>query len=200
MGEEVMERPYVLKPSAEGSSIGVHIVEKDSEFSFTDSVWNSGSPLVIEEFIPGRELTSVVFDEKALGVIELQPEKGFYDYESKYTHGKTIHITPAEIPPEIYAAVNEIALKAHEALGCRTLSRADFRYDDTNGHSVDNIYLLEINTHPGFTELSLVPELAAYNGIPFIAIVDKLVQDATCMSKKADNNAVPVYSYEKAEV
>ncbi|MDJ0946025.1 MAG: D-alanine--D-alanine ligase [Kiloniellales bacterium] len=181
LAADVLPRPYVVKPVAEGSSVGVRIVEDgDNEPPLgAEEAWQSGDQIMVERFIPGRELTVSVMGERALAVTELKPKQGFYDYEAKYTEGKTVHEVPARLPEAIYEECLESALEAHRALGCRGVSRADFRYDDTEGGD-DKIYLLEVNTQPGMTPLSLVPEQAAHLGIGFPELCAWLVENATC--------------------
>lgn len=178
-----MKPPYVIKPVSEGSSVGVIIVREDrshppQELSRPD--WPHGDMVLVERFIPGRELTCGVMDGKALGVIDIRPAAAtFYDFEAKYAKGGSIHVLPAEILPNIYHLVQNIALKAHQALGCRGVSRADFRYDDTQG-GTGEVICLEVNTQPGMTETSLVPEMAAHAGIGFGELVKWMVMDASC--------------------
>ncbi len=181
LAADVLPRPYVVKPVAEGSSVGVRIVQEgDNEPPLgAEEAWQSGDQIMVERFIPGRELTVSVMGERALAVTELKPKQGFYDYEAKYTEGKTVHEVPAQLPAAIYEECLESALEAHRALGCRGVSRADFRYDDTEGGD-GKLYLLEVNTQPGMTPLSLVPEQAAHLGIGFPELCAWLVENATC--------------------
>ncbi|MEI6572937.1 MAG: D-alanine--D-alanine ligase [Alphaproteobacteria bacterium] len=179
----VMPPPYVVKPVNEGSSVGVILVREDrshppQELGRAD--WPHGDMVLIERYIPGRELTCAVMDGRALGVIDIQPAAGsFYDFESKYAKGGSIHVLPAKILPNIYHLVQKLALTAHQSLGCRGVSRMDFRYDDTpNG--TGEVVCLEVNTQPGMTETSLVPELAAHEGIGFGGLVRWMVEDASC--------------------
>ncbi|NBU14013.1 MAG: D-alanine--D-alanine ligase, partial [Alphaproteobacteria bacterium] len=179
----VMPPPYVVKPVNEGSSVGVILVREDrshppQELGRAD--WPHGDTVLIERYIPGRELTCAVMDGRALGVIDIQPAAGsFYDFESKYAKGGSIHVLPAKILPNIYHLVQKLALTAHQSLGCRGVSRMDFRYDDTpNG--TGEVVCLEVNTQPGMTETSLVPELAAHEGIGFGELVRWMVEDASC--------------------
>ncbi len=178
----VLPPPYVLKPIAEGSSYGVFIVREGQahppqELSRAD--WPYGEDLLAETFIPGRELTCAVMGEEALGVIEIRAaDGGWYDFNAKYSKGGSIHILPAEIKGNIYLRIQELALRAHKALGCRGVSRSDFRYDDLPG-GTGEIAVLEINTQPGMTETSLVPELAAYAGYSFGGLVRWMVEDAS---------------------
>lgn len=175
---EPMKRPYVIKPAAEGSSVGVHIVLEGDNKSMESRHLEANTLYLVEEYIPGREITVAVLDGRPLGVTEIRPKTGFYDYEHKYTDGVTEHICPAELPKDKYEAVMSMALAAHTVLGCRGLSRADFRYDDTKEEGI--FYLLEVNTQPGMTALSLSPEIAASVGISFNQLVDTLVKGATC--------------------
>ena len=172
-----MEPPYVMKPLEEGSSVGVVIVHKGDNLAPMD--WPYGDEIMVERFIPGREITVAVMGDRPLAVTELRPRSGFYDYEAKYTDGKTEHLIPAPLPKDAYDEAMDIALRAHQALGCRGVSRADLRYDDSSG-GPDGLYLLEINTQPGMTPLSLVPEQAAYCGIEFGALVGWMVENARC--------------------
>jgi len=178
----VMKPPYVVKPVSEGSSVGVIIVKEDRSHppqELASDDWAFGESVLVERFIPGRELTCAVMDNKALGVIDIRPSTGvFYDFDAKYAKGGSIHVLPAEILPNIYHLVQKLALTAHQSLGCRGVSRMDFRYDDTpNG--TGEVICLEVNTQPGMTETSLVPELAAHAGISFGELVKWMVQDAT---------------------
>ncbi len=172
-----MKKPFVVKPVNNGSSVGVFIFHKKDKFVFREKDWEYGPYALVEKYIPGRELACAVLDGKAIGVIELRPHKGFYDYQAKYTAGKTLHLMPAPIHPKAYKQVMNMAEKAHQALGCRGVTRADFRYDDTNGEP-GKLYLLEVNTHPGMTPLSLVPEIAAHAGISFDELLERLVKSA----------------------
>jgi D-alanine-D-alanine ligase len=177
---DVMPRPYVVKPLNEGSSVGVVIVTEESDGpGLSEQDWNFGDQVMVERYIPGRELTVAVMGDRALGVTELRTQGGFYDYKAKYTEGQTTHLVPAPLPDSIYQAALDHALAAHETLGCRGVTRADLRYDDTNGDP-GSLYLLEINTQPGMTPLSLVPEAAAHAGISFPELVSWMVEDATC--------------------
>jgi len=172
------EPPYVMKPNDEGSSVGVHIIRPgDNRVPAED--WRFGDSALVERYIPGRELTVVVMGDRAIGVTELRPNNGFYDYNAKYTDGQTVHLCPAPVPEQISEQAMEYALTAHRALGCRGVSRADFRYDDTKGEP-GQLYMLEVNTQPGMTPLSLVPEQAAQAGIPFGELVSWMVENAVC--------------------
>lgn len=180
-----LPRPYVLKPVNEGSSVGVAIVTADSNVGNPISPdatgpWQEFAELLAEPFIKGRELTAAVLDgpdgPRALGVTELIIDHGFYDFEHKYTEGRTLHVCPAEIPPEIATLCEEYAIRAHKVLGCHGTSRTDFRWDDELG--ADGIFVLETNTQPGMTPLSLVPEQAAQAGISYGELVEMLVHEA----------------------
>ncbi len=172
-------RPYVLKPLNEGSSVGVAIVTADGNYGDPigrDSAgpWQKFERLLAEPFIPGRELTAAVIGDEALAVTELRPKSGFYDYDAKYTDGLTEHVCPAEIPDEIRDEALSMALRAHQLLGCAGTSRSDFRWDEARG--AEGLYLLEVNTQPGMTPLSLVPEQARYRGMSYAELVQKIVE------------------------
>ena len=176
-----LPRPYVVKPVNEGSSVGVDIVTQDGNYGSpigrdVEGPWQHFDQLLAEPYIRGRELTTAVLGDEALLVTELRPKSGFYDFDAKYTDGMTEHVCPAEIPNEIGEACKAIALRAHQLLGCKGASRSDFRWDDTQG--VEGLYLLEVNTQPGMTPLSLVPEQAAKLGIDYAELVERIVEDA----------------------
>ena len=175
--------PYVLKPIAEGSSYGVFIVNEGDPAppaALAAPDWAYGDLLLAEPFIAGRELTCAVMGERALDVIDIRAaDGGWYDYTAKYSKGGSIHILPADLKGNIYHLVQELALRAHKALGCRGVSRADFRYDDRPDGS-GALVVLEVNTQPGMTETSLVPEMAAYAGLSFGGLVRWMVEDASC--------------------
>jgi D-alanine-D-alanine ligase len=179
----VLEPPYVLKPVNEGSSFGVVIVKKDrahppQEVGRAD--WPYGDRLLAERFVDGKELTCAVMGERVFDIIEIQPvSEAFYGYDAKYAKGGSVHVLPAKIKPKIYHEVQELALRAHLALGCRGVSRADFRLDESKGESGE-LVCLEVNTQPGMTETSLVPEMAAYAGLSFGDLVGWMVEDASC--------------------
>lgn len=176
-----MPRPYVVKPFNEGSSVGVTIIkEGDNAKPFAGIDWPFGDVVLAERFIPGRELTCGVMGDKAMAVTELRPKSGFYDYANKYTGGRTEHLIPAPLPTEVYAEIQRMAVAAHQALGCRGVSRSDFRYDDTGAGGIANVYILETNTQPGMTELSLVPEMARHAGISYPELVSWMVEHAEC--------------------
>ena len=176
-----LPRPYVLKPVNEGSSVGVAIVTENSNYGNpiardAKGPWQEFAALLAEPFIKGRELTVAVLGDKALCVTELKPKSGFYDFDAKYTDGLTEHICPAEIPEEIAQYMLDIALDAHRLLGCKGASRTDFRWDDELGKN--GVFVLETNTQPGMTPLSLVPEQARHVGISYEQLVDMIVKEA----------------------
>ena len=176
-----LERPYVLKPINEGSSVGVAIVTSDGNYGNpigrdVPGPWHEFDQLLAEPFIKGRELTVAVLGDEALAVTELKPKAGFYDYDAKYTDGLTVHVCPAEIPDDIARAMMAMAAKAHRLLGCKGASRSDFRWDDEQGEA--GVYLLEVNTQPGMTPLSLVPEQAKMKGIAYGELVERLIEEA----------------------
>ena len=183
-----MARPYVLKPVNEGSSVGVAIVTDESNYGFPISAraegpWRHFDRLLAEPFIRGRELTVAVLGDRALCVTELKPKAGFYDFDAKYTDGMTEHVCPADIPPAIAEAMLAMALSAHQLLGCKGASRSDFRWDDEQGEA--GIYLLEINTQPGMTPLSLVPEQAKQQGIAYGELVERIIAEALADAKSS---------------
>jgi D-alanine-D-alanine ligase len=172
--------PYVIKPVAEGSSVGVFIVREDHKHppqELTRSDWAFGDQILVEPYIPGKELTCAVMGDKPLGVIEIVPTVKFYDYEAKYAPGGSKHLLPAPISPAVYAEVQRLSLAAHCALGCRGVTRSDFRYDESAG--AKGLFCLEVNTQPGMTETSLVPELAQHAGTTFEDLVRWMVEDAS---------------------
>jgi len=183
--EELTERdpipaPFVVKPTNQGSSVGVRIVRiNDNSWREEVREWRFGSELLVERFIAGRELTAAVMGDRALGVCEIVPRGTFYDYTAKYAAGGSDHLVPAPVPARIYETALGIALRAHRALGCRGVSRADLRYDDTAGGDGE-LYLLEVNTQPGMTPTSLVPDIARHVGIRFDELVAWMVEDASC--------------------
>jgi D-alanine-D-alanine ligase len=171
----------VIKPLAEGSSVGVFIVTAEHAHppqELTRDDWAYGDRLIVEKYIAGKELTCAVMGDEALGVIEIVPSVRFYDYEAKYAPGGSRHVLPAPVSSFVYQQVRELALGAHQALGCRGVSRADFRYDDSI-EGTGGLACLEVNTQPGMTETSLVPELAADAGISFEELVRWMVEDAS---------------------
>ena len=180
-----LKRPYVLKPVNEGSSVGVAIVTDAASpgGNYGNPIgrdvagpWQDFEELLAEPYVRGRELTTAILGGKALGVTELKPKSGWYDYDAKYTDGMTEHICPAQIPDDIAAACKRIALEAHRLLGCKGASRSDFRWDDERGE--DGLFLLEVNTQPGMTPLSLVPEQARHLGISYPELVQMIVDEA----------------------
>lgn len=170
--------PAVIKPACEGSSIGVRIVLRAEDIP---EHWPHEGRLMVEEYVPGRELTVAVMGDRALGVTEVRPQSGFYNYAAKYTAGMSEHLLPAPVHKDIYHAAMDYAVRAHRVLGCRGVSRADFRYDDTVGEP-GSLYLLEVNTQPGMTAISLVPEAAIHAGISFDELVCWMVEHASCDS------------------
>lgn len=176
-----LPRPYVLKPLNEGSSVGVAIISDDSNYGSpiapdAEGPWRHFARLLAEPFIPGRELTVSVVGDRALCVTELMPKRGFYDYDAKYTEGVTTHVCPARIPEDIAALCLDHALTAYRILGCRGASRADFRWDEARGTA--GLFLLEVNTQPGMTPLSLVPEQAAHLGMSYADLVQNILEEA----------------------
>ena len=179
----VLAPPYVLKPVNEGSSFGVVIVREGREHPPQEigrEDWPHDEWLLAETFVAGRELTCGVMGDRALDIIDIRPATGlFYDYDAKYARGGSIHVIPADLKPNIYRDIQQFALTAHQALGCRGVSRADFRYDDTPGGS-GHVVCLEVNTQPGMTQTSLVPDMAAHLGMSFGELVKWMVEDASC--------------------
>ena len=185
-----MARPYVLKPINEGSSVGVAIVTEEGNYGHPISAkaegpWMHFDRLLAEPFIRGRELTVSVMGDDAMCVTELKPKAGFYDFDAKYTDGLTEHVCPADVPPNIAKDMMDMAVAAHRLLGCKGASRSDFRWDDTQGEA--GIYLLEVNTQPGMTPLSLVPEQARQKGISYGELCERIVAEALAgATKKAE--------------
>ena len=176
-----LKRPYVLKPVNEGSSVGVAIVTDDGNYGNpigrdVAGPWQEFEELLAEPYVRGRELTTAILGGRALGVTELKPKSGWYDYDAKYTDGMTEHVFPAQIPDVIAEACKRLALEAHHLLGCKGASRSDFRWDDERGE--DGLFLLEVNTQPGMTPLSLVPEQARHLGISYPALVQMIIDEA----------------------
>ena len=174
-----LKPPYVIKPVNEGSSFGVVFVREQnngpSQFVLSDD-WKYGDNLMAEEYIPGRELTVAVLGDKPLAVTEITTLREFYDFDAKYAAGGSRHVVPAEVPEHITQKALEAALKAHQALGCRGVTRSDFRFDEDK----DRLVILETNTQPGMTPTSLVPEQAAYTGMPFEDLVSWMIEDSSC--------------------
>ena len=185
-----MARPYVLKPINEGSSVGVAIVTDEGNYgkpisAKAEGPWMHFDRLLAEPFIRGRELTVSVMGDEAMCVTELKPKAGFYDFDAKYTDGLTEHVCPADVPPNIAKDMMDMAVAAHRLLGCKGASRSDFRWDDTQGEA--GIYLLEVNTQPGMTPLSLVPEQARQKGISYGELCERIVAEALAgATKKAE--------------
>ncbi|APG91738.1 D-alanine--D-alanine ligase [Sinorhizobium americanum] len=179
-----MKPPYVVKPVREGSSFGVVIVKEDQSHPpqvITSSEWRYGDRVMVERYIAGRELTCGVMGDVALGVTEIIPQgHAFYDYDSKYVKGGSRHVIPAQISPNIYQKIQSLAVKAHQAIGCRGVSRSDFRFDD-RGDGEGELIWLEINTQPGMTPTSLVPEMAQHAGLQFGEFLKWMVEDASCL-------------------
>jgi D-alanine-D-alanine ligase len=168
---------FVIKPINEGSSVGVEVILPDTSFDFGKYEWKYGDEIIVEKYLAGQEIQVAVMGGKALGAIEIRPHGLFYNYECKYTSGMTDYIMPAEISKEKYAEVLELAAKCHEVVGCAGVSRIDFILNNKNGGD-NNFYLLEVNTHPGFTATSLVPKIAKHVGISFEEIVEFLIKEA----------------------
>jgi D-alanine-D-alanine ligase len=174
-GGDPLPRPYVIKPPCEGSSVGVHIVRNGADLAtLAQELSGLGSDLMVEAYVPGRELTVAVMGDRALAVTEITTERGFYDYDAKYQAGGSRHVLPAQIAPALYDQALAHALAAHRALGCRGVSRADFRFDG------EQLVILEVNTQPGMTPTSLVPEQAVYAGLSFRDLVAWMVEHAEC--------------------
>ncbi len=176
-----LPRPYVVKPPREGSSVGVAIVTQDGNYGSpigrdVEGPWQHFDELLAEPYIRGRELTTAVLGDEALLVTELRPKSGFYDFDAKYTDGMTEHVCPADVPAEIAEGCRDYALRSHRLLGCKGTSRSDFRWDDEKG--LDGLFLLEVNTQPGMTPLSLVPEQAAKLGIDYAELVERIIEEA----------------------
>jgi D-alanine-D-alanine ligase len=179
-----MKPPYVVKPVNEGSSFGVVIVQEDQSHPpqiIASEAWKYGEMVMVERYVHGRELTCAVMGDVALGVCEIIPTgHSFYDYDSKYVEGGSKHETPAKISPNIYQKIQTLALKAHQAIGCRGVSRSDFRYEDRHSENGEVVWL-EVNTQPGMTPTSLVPEIAAQAGHSFGDLLSWMVEDASCL-------------------
>lgn len=177
--EHVIAPPYVVKPNAQGSSVGVFLVFEGANAPPQQVVapdWSFGEEVMVEPYIAGRELACAVMGDRALAVTDIVPRTGFYDYEAKYGDGGSIHVIPADLPARVTDAAKQLSLAAHNALGCRGLTRSDLRYDDVK----DDLVLLEVNTQPGMTPTSLAPEQAAHLGIGFDQLVLWIVEDASC--------------------
>jgi len=177
----LMEPPYVIKPVNEGSSVGVYIIRKGDNrppSELTRPEWHLSDAMMIEEYVPGRELTVAVMGDRALGVTEITTNLEFYDYEAKYASGGSVHVLPAKIPDAMTSEAKRLAVLAHQSLGCRGVTRTDFRYDDTGAKP--RLIALETNTQPGMTPTSLVPEQAAYVGMSYAKLCRWIVEDASC--------------------
>ncbi len=172
-------KPFVIKPVNEGSSVGVEVVLQNSQFDIAKYEWKFGDEMILEKYLAGQEIQVAVMNNKALGAIEIRPKGLFYDYTCKYTAGMTEYVMPAEVSAEKYAEIMDLAERCHKVVGCLGVSRVDFILNNKDGGD-DNFYLLEVNTHPGFTPTSLVPKIAKYVGISFEEIVDYLVESASC--------------------
>lgn len=175
----IYDPPYVVKPTREGSSVGVVIVRQGDNRPPIRADWGFGEDALVERFVAGRELTVAVMDGRPLGALEIVSDREFYDYDAKYAPGGSVHVEPKDAPAAVLQAADAIAVEAHAALGCRGVTRADFRWDDRVA-GADGLYLLEVNTQPGMTETSLVPEIAENAGIDFPALVAWMVEDARC--------------------
>lgn len=172
-----MPRPFVIKPVHEGSSVGVELVFEKDNFDMSKYKWQHGEKMIVEKYIPGIEVEVAVFNNKAIGAIEIEPiKKRFYDYETKYTDGFANHHMPARINKEAYKKCLIISEKIHNILNCKSVSRVDFRYNPNEG-SNGEFYFLETNTHPGMTPLSLVPEICAYENISFEQLIDQIIKN-----------------------
>lgn len=178
----VMQPPYVIKPIAEGSSVGIFLVKAENSHPPQEILgpdWKGGEELMVERYIPGRELTCAIMGDVALGVTEITTDLFFYNYEAKYQEGGSTHLIPAPVSPKIYEKIQKLSLKAHQVLGCRGVTRADFRFNDrVDGEG--SLVCLEINTQPGMTPTSLLPELAAHAGHSFEELLSWIVEDASC--------------------
>lgn len=174
-----MPMPYVIKPINEGSSKGVYIIRSEEDFKIFQREWAFGNVLLIEKYIAGREIQVGVMGDRAMGAIEIRPREAFYDYTAKYTPGRAEHLMPAPLAPIAYEKVMDLALRAHRVLGCRSVSRSDFMYDEAE----DQFYLLELNTQPGLSPLSLLPEIVAHEGISFNQLISWMLDQAQCDHK-----------------
>ena len=174
-----MPMPYVIKPINEGSSKGVYIIRSEEDFKIFQREWAFGNVLLIEKYIAGREIQVGVMGDRAMGAIEIRPREAFYDYTAKYTPGRAEHLMPAPLAPIAYEKVMDLALRAHRVLGCRSVSRSDFVYDEAE----DQFYLLELNTQPGLSPLSLLPEIVAHEGISFNQLISWMLDQAQCDHK-----------------
>ena len=176
MAGGIMPCPYVIKPLQEGSSLGVHIITDEAQLRDIEDTWEYGDQVLVERYIPGREIQVAVLGDRVWGAIEICPHAGFYDYTAKYTDGKAKHLMPAPIHPQAYQMALDLAKRAHDALGCEGVTRVDMRYDDTKGEP-GTFYVLEVNTQPGLTPLSLVPEIVAYHGMSYGDLVEWMIKN-----------------------
>ena len=189
---QIMPMPYVIKPIQEGSSLGVHIVTDESALPEIYRAWRYEEDVLVERYIKGREIQVAVLGDRAWGAIEICPHESFYNYEAKYTQGKANHLMPAPLTPEAYQEILQLAIQAHHALGCQGVSRVDFRYDDVTT-TPGQFYLLEVNTQPGMTPLSLVPEIVGHHGMSYGDLVEWMVEHAydpsqtTSVASKGDS-------------
>lgn len=174
-----MPMPYVIKPINEGSSRGVYMIRSDEDFKKFQEEWAFGETLLVEKLIEGREIQVGVMGNQAIGAIEIQPREAFYDYTAKYTPGRAEHLMPAPLPAPAYEKILSLGLKAHQVLGCRSVSRSDFIYNEAQ----DQFYLLEVNTQPGLSPLSLLPEIVAHKGITFNQLISWMLDQARCDSQ-----------------
>tara|TARA_A100000171_G_scaffold48330_1_gene55654 strand:+ start:1335 stop:2345 length:1011 start_codon:yes stop_codon:yes gene_type:complete len=191
-----LEYPCVLKPIAEGSSLGVHILESDKDLEDIEDIWAFGPEALLEQYIPGHEIQVAVLGGKALGAIEICPYEGFYDYKAKYTNGCAQHLMPAPLEKEVYQEVLSLAEKAHDCLQCEGVSRVDFRYNDTL-KGPQGFFLLEVNTQPGLTPLSLVPEIAQHAGMSYNDLLEWMVENPRCHEKVNSQNPDPDHQQAK---
>ncbi len=173
--EDILAFPYVIKPLREGSSLGVYIIHNREDLVKAQQTWQYGDECLAERYIPGREIQVAILGDRAIGAIEIRPKEEFYDYHAKYTEGCADHIMPANIPEKDYQEALELALKAHKALGCESVTRVDLRYDDIQNPA--KFYVLEVNTQPGLTPLSLVPEIAAYHGMNYGDLLEWMIEN-----------------------
>lgn len=174
-----MPMPYVIKPINEGSSRGVYIIRSDEDFKKFQKEWSFGETILIEKFIEGREIQVGIMGNRAIGAIEIRPRESFYDYTAKYTEGRAEHLMPAPLSASAYDRVMKLGLRAHQVLGCRSVSRSDFIYNEAQ----DEFYLLELNTQPGLSPLSLLPEIVAHEGITFQKLISWMLDHAQCDQK-----------------
>ncbi len=173
--KEILPPPFVIKPLREGSSLGVYIVQTHADLKTIEKEWQYGDECLVEPYIPGREVQVAILGDRAIGAIEIRPKQQFYDYTAKYTDGYAEHIMPAGIPENAYQEALELALRAHKALGCEGVTRVDLRYDDTQNPA--KFYVLEVNTQPGLTPLSLVPEIVAYHGMNYGDLLEWMIEN-----------------------